>query len=188
MDSEQLTEIINQIKAGDSRACGQLLEVYAPRLYGYFYRATGNHHDAEDLLSECSLRLVRTIENYNHQGRFEPWLFRIAANLVRDRIRRVKSRPRQVSLNVTDEDGNSFASDLPADDPTAEAMMLAEEVSDEVRIALDRLDETTRQMILLRHFAEASFKEIAAIFDCPVGTALAKVHRGIKQMRQNLSS
>ena len=188
MDSDQLNQIIKDIKGGDSRACGVLLENYSPRLYGYFYRAVGNHHEAEDLLSECSLRLVRTIENYDHQGRFEPWLFRIAANLVRDRIRRIKVRPGQVSLSATDDEGNTLVADLPADNAPVEADMLSVEVSAELKQALSQLDNVTRQMILMRHFAQASFKEIAKIFDCPVGTALAKVHRGLKQLKGIIGS
>lgn len=183
MDNGQLRKTIALAATGDSHACETLLAAYGSRLYGYFYRATRDHHDAEDLLSECVLRLVRTLKSYQDQGRFEPWLFRIAANLVRDRIRRKKTRPQPVSLSVEDDRGGALAAKIPATGPGVDAGAVSAEVSLEVRRALEQLDETTRQMILLRHFGEMSFKEIAGIFSCPLGTALAKVHRGLKQMR-----
>ena len=186
MDSDELRQTIAQAQSGNPEAYELLLEAYGSRLFGYFFRATGRRHDAEDLLSELMLRLVRTLKKYTHQGRFEPWLFRIAANLVRDRIRRAKVRPRAISLSVEDDDGKSLAADLPDHGPPADANALADEMSQQLREVLDTLDEKTRQMILLRHFGQMSFKEIAAMFDCPLGTALARVHRGLKSMRELL--
>ena len=108
MDPQQLPEIIADAKAGSAEAFDTLLKTYGPRLYGYFLRATGHHQDAEDLLGDMSLKLVRRLHSYDERGRFEPWLFRIAANMVRDRIRRLRSRPRAVSLSAEDADGRNL--------------------------------------------------------------------------------
>ncbi|MBS3821525.1 MAG: sigma-70 family RNA polymerase sigma factor [Planctomycetes bacterium] len=184
MDEQQLRHTVHRAQAGEADAYEALLNAYSKRLYGYFIRSTGRHHDAEDLLSEMMLKLVRTLKNYDHRGRFEPWLFRIAANMVRDRIRRRTTRPRAMSLSAADDGGGSMGSSLPAEGPQVDAAMMAAEASGDLQSALAKLDEQTRQMILLRHFGEMSFKDIAAAFDCPLGTALAKVHRGIKQLRR----
>ncbi|MBN1943160.1 MAG: sigma-70 family RNA polymerase sigma factor [Phycisphaerae bacterium] len=186
MNTEQLRETIAQAGAGDARAYQRLLAGFGPRLYGYFYRATGRHHDAEDLLGELTLRLVRTLPMYRDQGRFEPWLFRIAANMVRDRIRRKKTRPQPASLSVEDEQGHSPSEGIPARMRDVDAGVLAQEASARLEDALQSLDETTRQMILMRHFGEMSFKDIADMFQCPLGTALAKVHRGMQRLREEL--
>lgn len=183
MDNEQLRQTIQRAQTGNAEAYEALLDAYSKRLYGYFVRATGRHHDAEDLLSEMMLKLVRTLKKYDHRGRFEPWLFRIAANMVRDRIRRQKARPNAMSLSAEDEDGQTMGQRLPGQQPAVTADLEAAEANLELQAALARLDEQTRQMILLRHFGEMSFKDIAATFGCPLGTALAKVHRGLKQLR-----
>jgi len=183
MDSRRLRATIASAQAGEARGYEALLEAYGPRLYGYFFRATGNHHDAEDLLGELTLRLVRRLSSYDDRGRFEPWLFRIAANMVRDRIRRIRANPRPVSLTAEDESGRTLAENLPAQKLDADAGLVADEMSTKLQAALEKLDETTRQMILLRHFAEMTFKEIAEVFDCPLGTALARVHRGLRALR-----
>lgn len=184
MDPQQLTEIVAAAKAGSAEHFGLLLDSYGPRLYGYFFRATRNHHDAEDLLGEMSLKLVKRLTAYDDRGRFEPWLFRIAANMVRDRIRRSKTRPRGLSLSVEDSEGRRFGDLFSEETRAVDADLMAEEASQDLHEALATLDETTREMVLLRYFGELSFRELAAQFDCPLGTVLAKVHRGLKALRK----
>ena len=184
MDPQRLRVVIASAQAGDSEAFRALLDAYGSRLYGYFLRATGKHHDAEDLLGELMFRLVAKIGRYDDRGRFEPWVFRIAANMVRDRIRRAKVGPPVVSLSVEGESGRTRAEELPGEAEDVDAGLLTQETSADLRAALNRLDLTTREMILLRHFGQMSFKEIAEVFECPLGTALAKVHRGLRSLRR----
>ena len=184
MEPAQLRAAIASAQAGSAEAYEALLEAYGPRLYGYFFRATGSHHEAEDLLGEMMLRLVRRLRSYDDRGRFEPWLFRIAANMVRDRIRRVRVWPGSLSLSAESGDAGPLADRLADDGPSVEAGMLAAEMATELHDALEKLDARTRDMLLLRHFAELSFKEIADLYDCPLGTVLARVHRGLKALRR----
>ena len=184
MDPQQLRSLIALAKAHDAGAFQSLLEEYGPRLYGYFLRATRSRHDAEDLLGEISLRLVRKLESYDERGRFDQWLFRIAANMVRDRIRRIKAKPPPLSLAIEDDTGREMAERISGQTPPIEAGMLAAEANEKLEVALAKLDETTRQMILLRHVSEMSFKDLAELFQCPLGTALARVHRGLKMLRE----
>ncbi len=185
MEENRLVAAIDSAKAGKAEGFELLLDAFGGRLYGYFLRATLNHHEAEDLLGEISLRLVKQLKKYEHQGRFEQWLFRIAANLLRDRIRRRKAGPNIMSFSAESDTGVEIASESLADelDPVDKNLQ-AQEASSELEKALSNLDETTRQMVLLRHFGSASFKELSKMFDCPMGTALAKVHRGLKALRK----
>lgn len=184
MDPEQLRAAIASAQAGQAQGYEALLEGYGPRLFGYFIRATGSGHEAEDMLSELMLRLVRQLGRYDHRGRFEPWLFRIAANMVRDRIRRRKARPSRVSLSAESAGGAAVADGLAGQAVSVDAGLLAEESSAELQAALDRLDAATREMVLLRYFGEVSFKELSKMFECPIGTVLARVHRGLRTLRE----
>ena len=186
MERDRRQATIVAAQGGAPEAYEALLEAYGSRLYGYFFRAVGNHHDAEDLLGELTVRMVRRLKSYQDSGRFDHWLFRIAANLVRDRIRRLKARPRVASLSAEGEDGRSMADRLPGPAVAVDAGLTAAEASARLNRAMDSLDESTRQMILLRHFAEMSFKEIAAIYECPIGTVLARVHRALKSLRRKM--
>ena len=186
MEPERLRAVIVSAQAGDSGAFRELLDTYGRRLYGYFLRATGSHHDAEDLLGEVMLRLVSRLDKYDDRGRFEPWLFRIAANMVRDRIRRARANPAPASLSTDSEAGASRADQFMAETGRIDEGLLAEETSGRLQQALMKLDDTTRDMILVRHFGQMNYKEIADLFQCPLGTALARVHRGLKALRRTM--
>jgi len=188
MDAQQLRVLIVAARGGDDGAYERLLAAYGPRLYGYFYRAVRSHHDAEDLLGELMLRLVRRLPDYDDRGRFEPWLFSVAANLLRDRIRRVRTRPRPMSLEAGGSGGPALADVIAGRDEPVEAGMVRREAEAAVMKALEGLDEQSRHMVLLRHFGQMSFREIAEVFDCPLGTVLAKVHRALRTLRGRLEA
>jgi len=186
MDPDRLRSVIRAARSGREQGFREILTSYGPRLYGYFYRATGSRHDAEDLVGEVMLRLVRRLGDYNEQGRFEPWLFSIAANLVRDRIRRSTVRPASASLDAESSDGASLAESVHGPHRPVDAGLDMADLSEALNAALDKLDDLSRGMVLLRYFGQMSFKEIAEIFQCPLGTVLAKVHRALKSLRATL--
>lgn len=184
MKPQRLRATIALAQEGSTEGYSQLLDAYGSRLYGYFYRATRNRHEAEDLLGDLMLRLVKRLKSYEDRGRFEQWLFRVAANMVRDYIRRQKVNRSARSLYGKDENSDALADRLPEAVEPIGAAMEASEISEQIDTALMKLDPTVRHMILLRHFSEMSFKEIAEIFACPLGTVLAKVHRGLRKLRE----
>ncbi len=187
MEVQELQNAVKAAQAGEVEGFEFILNAYRHRLYGYFFRALANHHNAEDLLSDISFRLVKVIHRYDDRGRFEPWLFRIAANLVRDRFRRKKTRGNTLSLSQENASGKSMDQQLPGRDEPVDRQMLSEEVNQQLQDALARLDDTTREMVLLRYFGEMSFKELSAKFDCPLGTVLAKVHRALKSLKETMA-
>ena len=91
-----------------------------------------------------------------------------------------------MSLSVEDDTGHDLAERLRGDEPAVEANLLAAEANRTLQAALDKLDETTKQMILLRHMGQMSFKDLAELFDCPLGTVLARVHRGLRTLRRRM--
>ena len=160
-----------------------MLEEYGPQLYRYFLRASGSEPDAEDLLQSLFVKLLEKIRGYNHQGKFEHWLFRVAANLARDRARRQSLR-RTLPLHSTNDQHQSLAEILPSGEKLpAEHLEQAEQI-DALQRALAQLPEIDREIILLRHYGQWTFKEIAEHYEMPVGTALAKVHRSLKRLQR----
>ena len=101
MEPDQLTEKVRRCQAGDPEAFSWLLREYGPRLYGYFYRLSGRQADAEDMLQDLMVKLLGKIKDYHHQGKFDHWLFRVAANLNRDRLRQISRSGKTVSLQST---------------------------------------------------------------------------------------
>lgn len=186
MDAADLADLIARARLREPAAFDALVTAYGARLYGYFYRLTGSRHDAEDLLQEVFVRLVRMIGQYEHDGRFEGWLFRIATNLVRDRVRRSKvSRP---TSDGSARDAHGEAEPLseradPAGEVPSASLELAEDI-DRLQQAIEQLPEAEREVILLRHFSQLSFRDIAEQMGTPLGTALARAHRGLARLRE----
>ncbi len=186
MDDAALAQVIRGAQRGEAAAYDRLVDAFAHRLIGFLHRQSGSRHDAEDLLQEVFLRVVRTIGSYHHDGRFEPWLFRIAANLARDRIRRVRRSiewPESVSqLEGRDETGP--LQQAPASEEPGDVALQRAEEFDALDAALLKLPPTEREVILLRHFSQMSFREIAELLGVPLGTALARGHRGLGRLRK----
>lgn len=184
MDGESLADVIRGAQRGDSASYDRLAGLYASRVFGFLYRMTGSRVDAEDLTQEVFVRLVRMLPSYRHEGRFEPWLFRIAANLGRDRVRRARRSPRQVAADGEDRDDAEWLNEIPAEADGPDLRLVRDEEIDALGRALNELPESERTVIMLRHFSQMSFKEVAEATGTPLGTALARAHRGLKRLRE----
>ena len=184
MESDELSEIISLCQAGDKGGFDKLLQEYGPRMYGYFLRAVGSTPEAEDLLQDLFVRLLENIRDYHHEGKFDNWLFRVAANLVRDRARH---KGKAISLQGVSDDQQGARTDIiESTEPGPEQQVERQEEYDRLQQALRELEPLDRQIIVLRHYGKLNFKQLAQHFDIPIGTALAKVHRGLKKLKRIL--
>jgi len=181
---DKLLSIIQQCREGRPEGFAWLLEEYGTRLYAYFLRTTGSAADAEDLLQELFLKLIKKIKSYRHQGRFENWVFRLAANMARDHARRLRRKPILFSQYSPESDNSEPAANVPSTAASPYEQLQAHEQQEQLDQALKQLSSLDREIILLRHYGQLSFKEIAEHFQIPIGTALAKVHRGLKRLRE----
>jgi RNA polymerase sigma-70 factor (ECF subfamily) len=184
--SEDWASVVRRAKGLDAAAFEEIVDAYAGRLYGFFQRMLGGREEAEDLVQEVFVRVVKAIAEYREEGRFEAWLFRIAGNLVRDRLRR---EPRESALGTS---GQDDALDLESrtDRCTGDAQDTLErsEDADRLQKCLTKLPTVEREVILMRHYGELSFAEIAEYTAAPLGTVLSRAHRGLAKLRQWMES
>jgi len=181
--------IIQRAQTLDPEAFDAIVDEYSVRLYGFIFRLTNGRADAEELVQEVFVRVVRMIGDYEHDGRFEAWLFRIARNLARDAFRRRRRMPGTVSLDSGAVD-ESPRSDDPIDrsDDGPFAALEQRDNADRLQAALAKLPEAQREVILMRHYGEMSFQDIAETMGTPLGTALARAHRGLAKLREWMES
>ena len=170
--SDDLAQILIGCKSGDAKCFSQVVDIYASRCYGYFYRLTGNNDVSDDLVSELFVKLVEKIGSYKG-GSFESWLFKIASNVFHDHLR---SRQRQKKM--LDIRKKQLESEI------TEPKQSDSQRIDKLQIQLERLDADTKELVILRFYSQLSFKEIAAIRSEPIGSTLAKLHRGVKKLRE----
>ncbi len=133
---------------------------------------TGNNDVSDELLSELFVKLVEKIASYKG-GSFDGWLFKIASNIFHDYLR--SKQRRKKLLDVQKEQLESQFTEPKQSD---------NEQIDKLQIQLTRLNTDTRELIMLRFYSELSFKEIAQMRSEPIGTTLAKLHRGLKKLRE----
>ncbi len=191
-DSSELVSIVGRARNRDIDALERLVDRYSARLYGFLFRMTGNPDDAEDMVQEVFVRLVKSIVHYEEDGRFEAWLFRIAANLARDRGRRQKRNPVVGSI---DEDWTETADErteprawIAPRVPSPDLRLTLTEEIVRLQAALNRLPTEEREVVMLRHYTDMSFAEIAGMMGSPLGTALARAHRGLAKLRKWMES
>jgi len=180
---DQLAGWVQQARRGDAAGFDALIDAYGSRLLAYLRRMTGREHEAEDLLQDVFVRVVSSIDKYTEDGRFEAWIFRIAANLVRDRARRRKRRGLPLSLSAGEEPG-AVAEPPDRRGPLPGGRAELAEQADRLNAAMDQLPDAEREVLTLRHFGGLSFKEIAEVMGTPLGTALARSHRGLGRLRE----
>jgi len=169
--------LIRRCQAGDEEAFGLLFEQYKNLVYRTTYLTLGTASDAEDILQEVFLQVHRSLDEYDPgRGAFSTWLYRITVNRC---LNWRRGRPPTGSLEeVALEQITSGAHVLP--DRYAEA--------DSVRRALDRLSRKLRVVVILRHYWDLSYAEIAEIMDLPLGTVKSRLNHAMRLMRDDLES
>ncbi len=168
-----------------------LVQAYQHRLYGFALRLSSNAEDAEEIVQDAFVRAYRALSTYTPPQtatlRLRPWLFQIALNVFRNRVRVVARLPLQVPLDTSSDEGPVDRLSASASDQPEQAVMAA---LGERRLAqlIADLPEHFRTAIVLRHIEGLSYSEMAALLGQPVGTLKAHVHRGVKQLRLALDS
>jgi RNA polymerase sigma-70 factor (ECF subfamily) len=185
-DPKLLVSLLDRCRHGDGDAFQRIFDMFRGPIYSYLARTTGDRHLAEDLLQDTFLRMIQNLDRYEESGRFQAWLFRIAANRVRDWARR-KSHSERVGGAADPDDPDSTGTvDRPVDVPPETRM----EQSEEIRLlegAVAGLEYDERQVLILRHYSDLSFKEIADIMNAPLGTVLARSHRALAKLRERMA-
>jgi len=180
-------ELVRSVLAGDRERFGVLVERYQSRLVNYLYRIVRSLDDAHDLAQEVFIRVYQALDRYDSQYRFSTWLFRVAQNAAIDVLR--KRRVQLVPISRRTDDGGDSAPDLdlPSDEPSVLAAMEGNERDAEVRKAIDGLPWEYRELILLRHYGELAYDEIAELKSMPLGTVKNKLFRARQMLKQHLS-
>ncbi|NPV71488.1 MAG: sigma-70 family RNA polymerase sigma factor [Firmicutes bacterium] len=183
---ENVEQLVHKAKSGDRAALEELIAVHEKRIYNFIYRLTGNPDDAADLAQETFLRVCTSISCFRGDSSFVSWLYRIASNVCVDRARR-RSRRRTVSLDapVSVEDGE-FLWALSDDSPGPCDAVEAAEVGEVVRRAVASLPVDYRTVVVLHDLQDLSYREIADVVGCPIGTVKSRLNRGRLALKERL--
>jgi RNA polymerase sigma factor (sigma-70 family) len=174
-------ELIHHFRDGDLNALEALVIRHKDKLYTSILFLVKDKYLAEDIFQDVLIKVIETIRGgrYTEEGKFLPWAMRIAHNLCVDHFRKVKRTPA-----IKTSDDRDIFEVINFTEEGADTKMMKRQSHDRVRQMLDLLPEDQKEVIILRHYADLSFKEIASLTDCSINTALGRMRYGLINLRK----
>ncbi|MFT4023155.1 MAG: sigma-70 family RNA polymerase sigma factor [Flavihumibacter sp.] len=177
-------ELIHLFIDGDMNALETLILRHKDKLYTSILFMVKDKYLAEDIFQDVLIKIIDTLRGgrYTEEGKFLPWAMRIAHNLCVDHFRKVKRTPA-----IKTSDDRDIFEVINFTEDGADVKLMKRQSHDRVRKMLDLLPEDQREVIILRHYAELSFKEIAALTNCSINTALGRMRYGLINLRKMMT-
>lgn len=174
-------DLVRLYQKGEQQAIAELIHRYKQKIYSSIFFLVRKPELAEDLYQETFIKIIVSLreKRYNEEGKFLPWAVRIAHNLVIDHFRKERHMPMQ-----RDTDEYSVFDFMPQRSRNAVEEIIHDEKINKVRQLIDRLPFEQREVVVMRHYAELSFKEISQILNININTALGRMHYAILKMRE----
>ena len=174
-------QLIHLYMEGDADALATIVIRYKDKIFTSIYLLVKDKYLAEDIFQDVFIRIIDTLKGgrYTDEGKFLPWAMRIAHNMCVDHFRKVKRSP-----TIKTSDDRDIFEVLNFSEPGADQKMMNGQSHDRVRKMVDMLPEDQREVIILRHYADLSFKEIADLTKCSINTALGRMRYGLINLRK----
>jgi RNA polymerase sigma factor (sigma-70 family) len=177
-------QLIQAYREGELLAIEELICRYKDRIYSSILFLVKDKYLAEDIFQDVFFKIIDTINGnrYNEEGKFLSWAMRIAHNLCVDHFRRVKRAP---AIRTTD--GQDVFEWINFSEDGPDKTIMKNQSYDRVRRMLDLLPEEQKEVIVLRHYGDLSFKEIADLTNCSINTALGRMRYGLINLRKMMT-
>ncbi|HVO12527.1 MAG TPA: sigma-70 family RNA polymerase sigma factor [Vicinamibacteria bacterium] len=174
-------ELVEACRAGESSAFDLLVDRWEGKIRGACWRVLGSEEEARDVAQEAFLKAYRALAGFKKEARFSSWLYQIAINLCRDRLRRRRVRA-TVSLEELERAGPVLVERAPG----AHEALVRQDLASAVRRAIAELSPEQREVLILKEYQELTFPEIAEALCVPVSTVKTRLYRGLVQLRLRL--
>ena len=177
-------ELIQNFQDGDLNALETLVLRHKDKMFTSILFLVKDKYLAEDIFQDVLIKIIDTIRGgrYTEEGKFLPWAMRIAHNLCVDHFRKVKRTP-----SIKTSDDRDIFEVINFTEEGADEKMMKRQSHERVRQMLDLLPEDQREVIILRHYADLSFKEIASLTNCSINTALGRMRYGLINLRKMMA-
>ncbi|RKD33168.1 RNA polymerase sigma factor [Thermohalobacter berrensis] len=190
MDNED--RLIAESIKGNIDAFEKLIEKYEKTAYNIALKMLKNHEDAMDISQEALIKVYKSISKFNRKSAFSTWLYRIVVNTCIDFLNKKKKKVFSIDNPITTETGE-IKREIEDNTYTPEVIIDRKETKEIIYDSIDKLDTIYKTVIILRDIQGFSYKEIAQILDCSIGTVKSRISRGrkilkkiiVKEMQQN---
>jgi RNA polymerase sigma-70 factor (ECF subfamily) len=177
-------ELIRLYLEGNEACLEMLIKRHKRKVFTAIIMIVHDRYIAEDIFQETFIKVVKTLKGgkYNEEGKFLPWVMRIARNLSIDYFRRSKRMPK-----ITTSDGEDVFRTIHIAEENREDKMIRMQKEQTIRDLIKLLPEEQREVIILRHYAELSFKEISEITQVSINTSLGRMRYALNNLRKLIS-
>jgi RNA polymerase sigma-70 factor (ECF subfamily) len=183
MEKSTDQELMSMVLKKNTRAFRMLYSRYETRIYNFILRYTGNKEIAQDLLQEAFTRMWFAAHSFNHDsGNFKGWLYTIALNISRNEMS--KKRYAYHYCEISEIPYQDEPASPRSEEPDAE--MEQADLKNAIAKALGKLSPLLREIIILKHYQQLKFSEIAEMTQTPEGTLKARFHRAVAQLKELL--
>ena len=179
-DAELITEYLN----GSARSLEKLINRHQLQIFNFINSKVNDRDKSEDIFQDTFIKVIKTLKNgsYNEEGKFLPWVMRIAHNLVIDYFRKSNRIP--IIENKEEFDIFQFLSDAT---PNAESVLVEEQVLKDIQNLIEELPEDQKEVLIMRLYRDMSFKEIAENTNVSINTALGRMRYAIINLRKMIN-
>ncbi|KYG83488.1 RNA polymerase sigma factor [Roseivirga echinicomitans] len=177
------SQLISLYKNGNEDAFAELVSRHKNKIFTTIFMIVKDHNLAEDLLQETYVKVVNTVKSgrYNEEGKFLPWVSRIAHNLAIDHFRKAKRYP-----TIVMEDGSNVFNSLEFSEESIEDRQIKEDTHALLRELIKELPDSQREVLMMRHYMQMSFQEIAEVTDVSINTALGRMRYALINLRKKM--
>ena len=177
-------KLVSAYIKGNEEAFELLVERHKNRVFTTINLIVRDNYLAEDLLQETFIKAIKTIKSgrYNEEGKFLPWILRIAHNLAIDYFRRDKRYPTMVL-----EDGSSVFNNLDFSEDSFESVQIQKDTYARLKQFIEELPLVQREVLVMRHYMNMSFKEIAEVSGVSINTALGRMRYALINLRKKIT-
>ncbi len=174
-------ELLNQYIQGHEPSLEELIRRHKSKIYTSIYLLVKDSYLAEDIFQDTFIKVINTLKagRYNEEGKFLPWVIRIAHNLVIDHFRKIKRSP-----VVTTAEGFDIFEVIKFHDESTEEKIIREQTYQDLRELIHHLPSEQKEVLIMRHYGDLSFKEISDITGVSINTALGRMRYALSNLRK----
>ncbi|MCV9388364.1 RNA polymerase sigma factor [Reichenbachiella ulvae] len=177
------SQLVSRYKNGNEAAFEELVLRHKSRVFTTIYLIVKDKYIAEDLLQDTFIKVVKTVKSgkYNEEGKFLPWVLRIAHNLAIDFFRKEKRYPKIVM-----EDGTGVFNTLDFAEDSVESLQIKDDTNALLKNLVQELPETQKEVLIMRHYMQMSFQDIADTTNVSINTALGRMRYALINLRKKM--
>ncbi len=181
-------ELVKLYMNGNEESLSVLVNRHKRRIFSYIYLITRNKALTEDVFQETFFKVIQTLkkQQYNEEGKFLPWILRIAKNLIIDHFRKVKKMPTISTIYNDEGEETSIFDIIPEESNTSKNTEETQHFKETIRSIVNDLPQDQKEVVIMRTYYDMSFKEISEMTNVSINTSLGRMRYALINLKKML--